>query len=168
MADNAIGDEGAIKLAEALALNGSLTSLELERNHIQDKGTTSLAYTLRRSKLRTLNLRSNGIGATGAIDLAVMLSYNTALTDLALSFNDIGNEGGMKLAEGLKHNTTLLELDICEAGLGGKSKACLREAASDGLYIELVVGSRPATRGGRGSRPVTRGDLEINLENEEL
>ena len=47
MENNAIGDEGAAALAEALKVNTALTWLDLKDNEIGDEGAAALAEALK-------------------------------------------------------------------------------------------------------------------------
>ena len=66
-----------------LATQDSLTSLNLERNNIDDAGARELADALKvNSSLTSLNLGCNEIGDAGARELAGALKVNSSLKDL--------------------------------------------------------------------------------------
>ena len=66
-----------------LATQASLTSLNLERNNIDDAGARELADALKvNSSLTSLNLGRNEIGDAGARELADALKVNSSLKDL--------------------------------------------------------------------------------------
>ena len=73
--NNSIGAEGAKAVADALGVNGSLTSLDLRENEIGDDGAKAL-----------------GEG----------LTVNGSLTSLTLYGNDIGEEAKATLREAVK------------------------------------------------------------------
>src|SRR3989338_1454475 len=73
-------DEGAGRLAEVLAINSTLTSLDL---------------------------RYNEVGAAGAGRLAEALTTNSTLTTLDLRYNQVTDEGGRRLADALVANSSL-------------------------------------------------------------
>ena len=73
---NRIGDEGASALGEAVKVNSSLKSLDLQRNGIGDEGATAIGDALR---------------------------VNASLTRLILDFNDdINDEAAAALREVVK------------------------------------------------------------------
>ena len=74
LAENEIGDEGAIAISAALESNTSLTKLDLSSQAYGDIGTAgaqAIAKMLVVNRaLTSLNLRHNGIGAGGAKAIA--------------------------------------------------------------------------------------------------
>ena len=65
------------------ATQDSLTSLNIERNNIDDAGAQELADALKvNSSLTSLNLGRNEIGDAGARELAGALKVNSSLKDL--------------------------------------------------------------------------------------
>ncbi|KAF5904308.1 histone-lysine N-methyltransferase SETDB1-A-like isoform X1, partial [Clarias magur] len=74
LAFNAIGDAGAIHLAQGLHLNHTLLNLSLASNHIGDVGAAQVAQGLRLNHtLLHLSLANNHIGDVGAVQLAQVL-----------------------------------------------------------------------------------------------
>lgn len=69
LADNAIGDEGAVVLARSSCLGG-LQSLELMSTDIGKRGAVALAASTNLRSLTELDLRLNHIGQTGLTALA--------------------------------------------------------------------------------------------------
>jgi hypothetical protein len=110
---NNIGREGAIKLAEALKSNSTLTHLELTCTFL----VASCSFSLN---------TANSIDTEGAFALAEALKSNTSLTHIELpckqicSFiscslttaNKIGAEGALKIGEALKSNLYLTWLNL--------------------------------------------------------
>jgi Ran GTPase-activating protein (RanGAP) involved in mRNA processing and transport len=99
--DNNITHQGAVILAEGLNNNHTLESLDLRNNYISDLGVQSLSLAIIHSKLKTLNLESNGITAEGAEYLANMIKHSQTLTELYLSKNHLGDRGIELLANAL-------------------------------------------------------------------
>ncbi|KAM9434129.1 leucine-rich repeat-containing protein 71 [Clarias gariepinus] len=74
LAFNAIGDAGAIHIAQGLCHNHTLLNLSLANNHIGDVGAAQVAQGLRLNHtLLHLSLANNHIGDVGAAQLAQVL-----------------------------------------------------------------------------------------------
>ncbi|XP_068756016.1 NLR family CARD domain-containing protein 3-like, partial [Montipora capricornis] len=126
---NSIGDEGATSLSQALAVNTSLTTLDLSRNSIGDEGATSLSQALAvNTSLTTLDLSCNSIGAEGATSLSQALAVNTSLTTLHLSHNSIGDAGATSLSQALAVNTSLTILALSGNSIGDEGAPSLSQA----------------------------------------
>lgn len=98
---NCISHDGARALAAALQATGhGLTSLDLDCNDLLDAGLAELAAALPRSRLRTLRLGGNRIGALGARSLAAALP-SSSLEVLDLSRNQLGPAGATAIAAAL-------------------------------------------------------------------
>ena len=78
LAENDIGDEGAVALSAALEKNNTLTELNLRAEQDGIK-----------------------ISATGVQAIAEMLAVNRALTSLDLTYNEIGAGGARAIAASL-------------------------------------------------------------------
>ena len=87
VADNDIGDEGAIAISAALETNSTLTSLNLKGRSYGTK-----------------------ITAKGAQAIAKMLEVNRALNSVDLRFNEIPDEGKQQLRDAVKGKNTTLQL----------------------------------------------------------
>ncbi|MFC7511408.1 gala protein [Streptomyces thermocarboxydus] len=82
---NAIGDEGALTVARALAEGHGLRTLYLGCNRIGPDGVTALADALSADgTVRALWLKRNPVGDDGVTALAAMLRRNTTLRTLDL------------------------------------------------------------------------------------
>ena len=113
--DNVIGSIDRAALADALKVNKTLTTLDLQHNKLGAKGAQAVASALRINKtLTTLNLGDNDIGDVGAEALASRLRGNTTLTTLEIQDNEISIDGAEALVRALRGNTTLTTLDLCE------------------------------------------------------
>ncbi len=114
-----LNKEEVKKLAEALKVNKSLTSLDLRANNIGAEGAKALAQALKKNKsLTSLNLWNNNIGAAGAKAIAQALQENKSLTSLELRNNNIGDEGAKAIAQALQGNKRLTYLDIGDNNIG--------------------------------------------------
>jgi Leucine Rich repeat len=109
---NGLGDQG-VDIANALAKNCVLTSIELNGNLIGCAGCSAMVTTLLQNTVLTkITLNGNRIGWPGAMALAEMLRINASLRELGLGRNNVGNAGAAAIADALKCNTTLLQLDL--------------------------------------------------------
>ncbi|MFG2948033.1 gala protein [Streptomyces adustus] len=91
---NAIGDDGARTVADALADDHGLRTLYLGCNRIGPAGVTALADALSTDgTVRALWLKRNPVGDDGARALAAMLRRNTALRTLDLVNTGVTTDG---------------------------------------------------------------------------
>jgi Leucine Rich repeat len=110
---NAIGPQGCIDIAGALAESRVLTSIELDYNLVGDGGCATMAVMLRENKVLTkMSLNGNGIGLTGAISLAETLRVNGTFRELGLGRNNIGNDGACVEPLNLEGNSISDEDDM--------------------------------------------------------
>ncbi|GMI46977.1 hypothetical protein TrCOL_g1182 [Triparma columacea] len=101
------------------ALMNRLTTLNLERNKIGDKGAIAISYLLSPSSILTkLFLARNRIGDRGASAIGGKLRKNKMLHTLGLGFNLIGPDGGIKLARALSENKNLVALELQSNRIG--------------------------------------------------
>ena len=129
LSGNCIGPEGATSLSQALALNTSLTTLDLSVNGIRPEGATLLFRALAvNTSLTTLNLSGNSIGAEDATSLSQALAVNTSLTTLDLSDNGIRPEGATSLSQVLALNTSLTTLNLSVNGIRPEGATSLSQA----------------------------------------
>ena len=128
---NRIGSSGAASLSQALAVNSSLTNLDLSKNRFGNSGAASLAQALAvNSSLTKLDLSENRFGNSGAGSLAQALTVNSSLTKLDLSENRFGNSGAASLAQALAVNSSLTNLNLRGNSIGGSGAASLSQALS--------------------------------------
>ena len=145
LGDNDIGGDGCAVLADALLGNTVLHTLKLSGNDMGPEGARSLALTLRASRhtgsrLTSLDLEDNGIGAQGCIPLADALRHDHAtLRTLGLRGNDVGAAGAAVLGDALATNSTLETLDVADNGIchggGGGGGGGGGHTSSSGLAI---------------------------------
>ena len=110
---NAIGAEGAAKLARHLRGNSALTSLDLRLNRIGESGAQALCGALAANRALThLDLHTCDLGDSGCRAVAELLQRNSTLRSLGLENNSIGPAGAAAVAEMLAVNTSLQHLDI--------------------------------------------------------
>jgi Leucine Rich repeat len=105
-------------LLESLAVNTVLTSLDLSQCDISltDTDANALKEALVvNASLVSLNLNENNIDATGALALSQALVINSTLTYLGLYKNTrIGSNGVAALISTLNKNTTLTSINLAE------------------------------------------------------
>lgn len=116
---NDIGGEGAVALANALALGGGGVGVLSNKNGCSSRSSSNSGSC---SKLHSLVLRGNAIGNVGAVALGTMLKHNDSLNVLDISSCSIDNEGGAAIGSGLSENSTIetLNLDKNSLGYGGR------------------------------------------------
>ena len=103
---------GAEAFAKQFRRSCGLTSLSLAEHKIRDIGARMLFKALRNSKLRSLNLKANGLTSGCCLALRDALLDQPVLEKLVLSRNDIDDDGVTDICQGLAHNTVLQALDL--------------------------------------------------------
>lgn len=84
-----IGDDGAKKLASAIAYNKSITRLDLSSNAIADAGGAALAEALGlNSSLLVMNISDNRMKHVAGDAFAIAMAKNKIIQKLPLNFND--------------------------------------------------------------------------------
>jgi len=145
----------AILLASDLSqagVTGSLTELNLYRNHLKDEGITAICKAVqsnKETKLVSLNIGVNQIGPVGAKSVAAMLAITGSLTSINLRNNKLGAAGAAALAPGLAVNGSLTKLSlgankleeegtkvICEAVKGNTMLKDLN-LSGDGIFSNI-------------------------------
>ncbi|XP_071891800.1 dynein regulatory complex subunit 5 isoform X2 [Anas platyrhynchos] len=123
LCNNKIHQAGAQALAQALAQNCILTSLNLRLNYLGDEGGEAMGRALlANATLKSIHLGSNMLSEPSAVLLSQVLAQNATLTSINLSCNHIGPDGGKQLLEGLAGNKTLTEFDLRLAEVGQENE----------------------------------------------
>ena len=156
-AENKISDSGAAALADAVAKNkvlttvdasknqlgaggvkalaglASLSALNLSGNPIGDAGAAAYAEAVgsEQSKIVRVQLAGCSIGDDGAAALAKMLRGNKNITHVDLSNNNISDAGAKALAAVLGDALSLTELNLCCCKVSNAGALALRQAAND-------------------------------------
>ena len=126
---NRIGDAGASSLSQVLTANSSLTILDLSWNIIGEAGASSLSQALTaNSSLTSLDLRNNSIGISGASSLSQALTANSSLTSLNLRANGFGMLGAVSLSQALTANSSLTSLELGYNFIADAGAYCLSQA----------------------------------------
>uniref|UniRef100_A0A8C6SZ34 Ran GTPase-activating protein 1 n=1 Tax=Neogobius melanostomus TaxID=47308 RepID=A0A8C6SZ34_9GOBI len=156
---NRLENDGAIALAQAFQLMGSLEEIHMPQNGINHPGVTALAKAVQHNaNLRILNLNDNTFTDKGGIAMAQALKHLSSvqvinfgdclvrpagalamaetvseglpiLKELNLSFCEITEEAALKVAQSVKHKNTLEKLDL--------NGTCMRDA--DALLLCCVI-----------------------------
>ena len=107
-----IGEEDVKGLASALRTNNTLKTLILRGNKIGDSGAVQLAKVLNRTSLEVLDVSNCGIMGKGIKFLSFALRTNTSLKMFSACNNVFSDNGAIHLAEALKF-ASLEDLRIC-------------------------------------------------------
>ena len=146
LSQNAIDDAKLARLAEGLAENASVTSLDLSKNKIGCDGATTMARVLAETRcvVSRLDLGDNEIGASGAAALAKAVSASASLTSLSLRLNPkIGDEAGAAVLDAVTDSkiTSMRELDVAACGLGPASAQALARLVRSNRTIRRIDAS---------------------------
>lgn len=141
------GSGNVIRLADALTTNTTLTSLGMGRNrHIDDRGWVAIANALAQNRaLTTLDLqqcRLCGNGPKPLVAIATAVAFNSTLTTLDLEDNEIGKEGNKEgvdaVIKALTFNDTLTCLSLVGNGIDhADARALARAGARPTLKLQL-------------------------------
>eukprot|EP00697_Spironema_sp_BW2_P008275 gnl/Spiro4/22821_TR11249_c0_g1_i2.p1 gnl/Spiro4/22821_TR11249_c0_g1~~gnl/Spiro4/22821_TR11249_c0_g1_i2.p1 ORF type:complete len:662 (-),score=237.40 gnl/Spiro4/22821_TR11249_c0_g1_i2:191-2092(-) len=111
-----LGEKGFKALCDGLALNNSVTHVDLRNNHISAEGARSFAALLRRNVvLQSADLRWNNLGLKGGRAILEALKFNNTLTELFLDGNKIGDDVLDEIASVLQRNKELAATYVHEA-----------------------------------------------------
>ncbi|MFD5542616.1 gala protein [Streptomyces sp. NPDC127079] len=113
-----LGAIGAARVLPVAAASPHAAHLLLGTNAMGNEGARTVADALTDGHgLRTLYLGCNRIGPQGAAALADALTTDDTVRALWLKRNPLGDEGARALAGMLRHNTALRTLDLVNTGL---------------------------------------------------
>lgn len=108
-----LGTEGGDTVFQAMNVNASVEILSVADNCIGDMGCEAVAMMLRaNTKLKHLDLQENHIGIEGIAAISKALTKNRVLTFLGLQWNDISNDGAARLGEAMTQNITLKAIHL--------------------------------------------------------
>lgn len=143
-----LGTAGAARLMPVAAASAHATHVLLGTNAIGDEGARSVAEALTDGHgLHTLYLGCNRIGPEGAIALAGALATDGTVRALWLKRNPVGDDGARAIAATLRRNTALRTLDLVNTGLTtGGLRALLDALTGRPVPVErLFVGGNGLT-----------------------
>ncbi|XP_008493799.1 dynein regulatory complex subunit 5 [Calypte anna] len=128
LCNNQIGHLGAQALAQALAENSTLTSLNLRLNCLEDEGGEAIGHALlTNTTLKFIHLGSNNLSEPTATLFSQVLSQNNTLMSINFTCNHLGLDGGKQLLEGLADNKTLTEFDLRLAEVGQETEYLIHQ-----------------------------------------
>ena len=108
-----ITSEGAVQLSAGLAVNKSITKLQLYVNPIGDIGAASIGDAIKTNAvLEHLHISHCEITSQGCMLIAAALSENSTLLRLEMEGNAVGVEGAKAMSEMLEKNISLKELHL--------------------------------------------------------
>jgi len=112
ISDNNITSTGATAIANSLLHSTSLEVLNMNCNAIGQDEAIAIAQAITNNKtLKKLYINECEI-STGTTAIANSLLHNTALEVLDMSYNAIGQDGVIAIAQGITNNKTLKELSL--------------------------------------------------------
>ncbi|MFF8534509.1 gala protein [Streptomyces sp. NPDC015532] len=127
-----LGAGGAARLMPVAAASPHAAHLLLGTNAIGDEGARTVADALTDGHgLHTLYLGCNRIGPDGVAALTDALTTDATVHALWLKRNPVGDHGARALATMLRRNTTLRTLDLVNTGLTTDGLRALCETLTD-------------------------------------
>jgi len=131
--ENAIMVEGAKYLSEALAVNWTVTELDLSQqagHHFDDEAVNILCEGLKSNEsLHTLRLGDNELTSVCCTGLGQLLSQHPNLAKLEVYRNpQIGSQGFECISKGLEHNSRLWLLSFAETSPGKEGAVALNRS----------------------------------------
>ncbi len=136
---NKLNDTDVVGLAEGLAENSSLVSLDLSHNEIGPACAGALATVLLRSELKELNLEWNKLLNAGGVTLIREGLPVTTVKRIFLGWNGLGDEAADALGKVLAGSSTLEELDISNNHVGPKGAALLAKGIQVAIGLTILV-----------------------------
>jgi len=117
---NPVLPEGTGYLARMLAVNSTLTTLDISNCGVLDAGCIALFREgmMHNHTMKHLYLNTNGISKVGCHVIAEYFEAGGTLESLYMSCNPIGDEGTEILAKSLKANTTIVRLGLASCAIG--------------------------------------------------
>lgn len=126
-----LGSAGVGRLIPAAFVSMHANHLLLGTNAMGDDGAVAIAAALAPGhRIQTLYLGCNRIGAVGVTALAERLADDQAVRGLWLKRNPVGDAGVMALADMLRRNSAIRTLDLVNTGLTSDGLNALLAALS--------------------------------------
>lgn len=143
--DRCIGFRTSKYIARLVRDNTNVISLSLCYNDFSDPAMVELLADglVVNTSIRSLALRSNGIGIGSAKYIARIVQHNKYIEHLDISVNKLGDDGAWHIGNALAHNTTLRRLDISTNGIGWGAEDIFSGAFLNKTLQSLVYTSNP-------------------------
>ena len=157
------GIASLVVIASLISVNGALTELSIDGNHVGDKGVGAICEAIqsnKETKLASLDMSGNRIGQVGAKSVASMVAVTGRLTSLNLSDNQLCGldrhgrgtytaEGIAAIADTLRVNGGLTALDLSYNGLRNEGVSAVCEAIQSNKETKLASLNMTMNRIGR-------------------
>ncbi|KAL0248077.1 hypothetical protein GEMRC1_003314 [Eukaryota sp. GEM-RC1] len=146
---DAIDIEVVKAFAEALRINSTITSINLQANDMTDDHVLILERALQdNSTLTTIDLSENSIGDAGAVALARLLTVNSVINSIDLCYNSIGDTGAIALANALKFNSTVTKILLFSNSIGDDGALAFADVLDiNSTITEIHLGLNPIEPG---------------------
>lgn len=139
LSHNSFGSEGAAILGLSLKNNTTLKYFDISNNQIGDEGLQHLLEGLTESKtLISLNLSNTGITDHGASSLSNFMKSNKSISEINLGINSIGSRGAAIIAEQLKNDTHVKKFIIWKNLLGDEGIKSIAEALKKNTVLTSI------------------------------
>ena len=123
----------------SLSGNNAVKTLEIKTNGIGDVEVGYIASALEHNKgITNLSLHHNKIGADGAETLLRALVNNHTLTILTLLENEIGDSGVARIVQPLSQNNTLRALDLGYNDIGDYGTEAVAKALRNSASLTYI------------------------------
>ncbi|XP_072299850.1 ran GTPase-activating protein 1-like [Eucyclogobius newberryi] len=142
MPQNGINHPGVTALAKAVQHNPNLRILNLNDNTFTDKGGIAMAQALKHiSNIQVINFGDCLVRPAGAIAIAETVSEGLPiLKELNLSFCEITDEAALKVTQAVKHKDTLEKLDLNGNCLGENGCKAVQDVMEE-MNMGRLLGS---------------------------
>ena len=136
---NAINDDGARDIAEAICVNTVLQKLNLSNNYITREGAKKIAEAIQaNTTLCTLDISNAKISDDGAVAISNSLRCNNSLQSLNISHNSITNKGIIAITKSIQINSTLQNINISKNHISIEGLVYFMEAVKNNCTLQVV------------------------------
>ena len=123
-----LGTQGATAVADALALNNAIVSLDLSNTWLGVEGAQAVSKALADNVTMVyLDVSDNRLGLHGGLAMAELFKENDTLQDVCLSGNKLCDRVADGLAKALSKNETLTRLDVSHNNIKDAGGASMSE-----------------------------------------
>jgi hypothetical protein len=138
-----IRPRGAAAVGRLLGTNATIQDLDLSGNDIGDTGCTALVdCLLGNQSIKSIRLDNCRIQREGAALFGKLLGTNATIEELSLAQNNIGDEGCVALVDGLRNNSSLQRLQLWDCRVGNVGAVALGHVLkTNNILSEVSFGS---------------------------